>query len=85
MNPPHPPNSSLVERLLAIPERKVGRLVCRSSVVRGEHDHRVLVDAGGFEGVHHLVIVKIVKIVNISIISTILPTPTSIAVTAAAL
>ena len=54
VNPPHPPNSSLVERLLAIPERKVGRLVRRSSVVRAEDDHRVLVDAGGFEGVHHL-------------------------------
>ena len=81
MNPPHPPNSSLVERLLAIPERKVGRLLHRSSVVRREDDHRVLVDAGGFEGVHHLVIVKIVNIA----LSTTLPTPTSIAVTAAAL
>ena len=54
MNPSDPTNPSLVERLLLIPQREVGHLVHRTSVVRCENYDRVVVQAGSFEGVHNL-------------------------------
>ena len=54
VNPSNPANPSLVQRLLAIPQRVVGRLFHRTSVVRCENYDRVVVQSGSFEGVHNL-------------------------------
>ena len=54
MNKSDTSNPSLVDRLLSIPQRVVGRLLHCTSVVRCENNDRVFVHAGGFEGVHNL-------------------------------